>query len=194
MLAGIASNIRLLGSPAVSPGPGSPKMDQGWQIHGGAPAQPAVSGPSHIGGPMEIEGEKQSEVEAINLDITIPTDLPEDPADVVILDDDELSFPGDYPEAISTPKIEGASGRKRSSENTSPRTSPRKKRATEETESLPPPDVSLPKGTKEKDLLPQRYEVFASDYEWVQRVRGSILGLEADGSPSRRQIEGSSHF
>ena len=194
MLAGIASNINLLGSPAVSPGPGSPKTDQGWQVHRGAPAQPAVPGPSHIGRPMEIEGGKQLAVEAIDLNVTIPADLPEDPADVVILDDDELSFPGDYPEAVSTPKIEVASGRKWSSENTSPRTSPRKKRATGEMESLPPHEVSLPKGTKEKDLLPWRYEVFASDYEWVQHVRGGILGLEADDSPSRRQIEGSSCF
>ena len=60
--------------------------------------------------------------------------------------------------------------------------------------SLPPPDASLPKGTTEKDLLPKRYEVFASDYEWVQRVRGSLLRLEADDSPSRRQIKCSSHF
>ena len=194
MLAGIASNIRLLGSPAVSPGPGSPKTDQGWQVHGGAPAQPAVPGPSRIGGPMEIEGEKQLEVEAIDLGITIPADLSKDPADVIILDDNELSFPGDYPEAVSTPKIEVASGRKRSLENTSPRTSPQKKQATEEMESPPPPDVSLPNGTNKKDLLPWRYEVFASDYEWVQHVRGSILGLEANDSPSRRQIEGSSHF
>ena len=47
---------------------------------------------------------------------------------------------------------------------------------------------------KEKDLLPRRYEVFASDYEWVQSVRGSLLGLEAGDSPSRRVIEDSSCF
>ena len=87
-----------------------------------------------------------------------------------------------------------ASDRKRSLEDTSPSTSPWKKRATEETESPPPPDVSLPKGTTEKDLLPWRYEVFASDYEWVQHVRGSLLRLEADDSPSRRQIECSNRF
>ena len=162
MLAGIASNIHLLGSPAVSPGPESPKTGQGRQGHGGAPAQPAVPGPSHIGGPMEIEGEKPLEVEAIDFDATIPADLPEDAADVIILDDEELSFPGDYPEAVSTPKIEVASGRKRSSEDTSPRSPPLKKWATEEMESLPPHDLSLPKGTKEKDL-PRRYEVFACE-------------------------------
>ena len=52
----------------------------------------------------------------------------------------------------------------------------------------------LPRGMKEKDLLPKRYEVFTSDYEWVQRVRGSLLGLEAGALPSRREIENSSHF
>ena len=143
---------------------------------------------------METEGEKPLGVETIDLNITIPANLPEDPADVIILDDDELSFPGDYPEAISTPKIKVASGHKRSSEDLGPHSSPPKKQATEETvESPPPHDLSLPRGMMEKDL-PRRYEVFASDYEWVQSVRGSILGLEADDSPSRKEIEASSCF
>ena len=172
----------------------TPKAKEGLQGGGGALAQPATPGPSYIGEPMEMEGEKPLGVGTIDLDVTIPYDLPKDPADVIILDDDELSFPDNYPEAISTPIIEVASDHKRSSEDTSPSTSPRKKRATEETESPPPPDASLPKGTMEKDLLPWRYDVFASDYEWVQRVRGSLLGLEANDSPSRRQIECSSHF
>ena len=47
---------------------------------------------------------------------------------------------------------------------------------------------------KEEDLLPKRYEVFTSNYGWVQRVRGSLLGLEAGASPSRREIKNSSHF
>ena len=194
ILAGIASSVRLPGRPAVPEGPESPKTEEGLQGGGGAPAQPAAPGPSHIGKPMEMEGEKPLGVETINLDVTIPADLSKDPADIVILDDDELSFPGDYPEAVSTPKIEVASGHKRSSEDSSPHSSPPKKQATAEMESPPPYDVSLPKGTKEKDLLPLRYEVFASDYEWIQHVRGSLLGLEANDSPSRRQIEGSSHF
>ena len=143
---------------------------------------------------METEGEKPLGVRTIDLNATILVDLPNDPADVVILDDDELSFPDNYPEAISTPIIKVASDRKRSSEDTRPGTSPQKKWATEELESPPPSDASLTKGTTEKDLLPWRYEVFASDYEWVQRVRGSLLGLEADDSPSRRQIECSSRF
>ena len=195
MLAGIASNICLTGRPTVPKGPESLKTEERLQDHGGAPAQPAVPGPSHIGGPLETEGEKPLEVKTIDLDITIPADLPEDAADVIILDDEVLSLPGDYPEAASTPQIEVASGHKRASEDTSPRSSPLRKRATEEMEESPSPhDVSLPRGMKEKDLLPRRYEVFASGYEWVQSMRGSLLGLEAGDSPSRREIEDSSRF
>ena len=127
MLAGIASNICLPGKPVVPKGSGSPKAEEGLQGCGGAPAQPAAPGPSHIGGPMETEGENPLKVEAIYLDITILAELPEEAADVVILDDEELSFPDDYPEAISTPKIEVASGHKWSSEDTSPHSSPPKK-------------------------------------------------------------------
>ena len=195
MLVGIASNIRLPRRPVVPKGPESPKTEEGLQSHGRAPAQPAVPGPSHIGESLQTEGENSLEVETINLDVTIPAELPKEAADVIILDDEELSFPGDYPEAVSTPKIEVASGHKRSSKDTSPHSSPPKKRAMEEMEESPPPhDVSLPRGMKEKDLLPRRYEVFASNYEWVQSVRGSLQGLEAGDSPSRREIEDSSHF
>ena len=195
MLAGISSSIYLTERPAVLKGPASPKTKEGWWGHGRAPAQPAVPGPSHVGGPMETEREKPLEVKTIVLDATIPAYTPEDAADIVILDDEVLSFPGDWPEAVSTPKIEVASGYKRPSEDTSPCSSPPKKRATEEKEESPlPREASLPRGTKEKDILPKRYEVFTSNYEWVQSVRGSLLGLEAGTSPSRRDIKNSSHF
>ena len=46
----------------------------------------------------------------------------------------------------------------------------------------------------EEDILPKRYEVFTSDYNWVQSIRGSLLGLEAGTSPSRRDIDNSSRF
>ena len=175
-------------------GPETPKATEGLQGGGEALVQPATPGPSHMGEPMEMDGEKPLGAQPINLNATILANLPKDPTDVVILDDNEPSFTDSYPEAVSTPIIETASGRKRSSEDTSPSTSPQKKWATGETESLPPPHVSLPKGTMEKDLLPKRYEVFASDYEWVQCMRGSLLRLEANDSPSKSQIECSSHF
>ena len=60
-------------------------------------------------------------------------------------------------------------------------------------ESLPPREAALPRGMSEKDIL-KRYEVFTSDYDWVQSIRGSLLGLEAGTSPSRRDIDNSNHF
>ena len=105
------------GLPAASISPGGQRYPKGLHLpglqgHGGAPAQPAVPGPSHVGGPMETEGEKPLELEAIDLDTTIPAYTSEDAAAVIISDDEVPSFPGGWPEAISTPKIEVASGYK----------------------------------------------------------------------------------
>ena len=86
-------------------------------------------------------------------------------------------------------------GHKRSSEDTSPCSSPLKKWATEEMEESPPPrEAALLRGITEKDILPKRYEVFTSDYDWVQSVRDSLLGLEAGALPSQRDIDNSSCF
>ena len=194
ILVGIASSMCLPERPTMPKGPETPKVQEGLQGGGEALVQPAVPGPSHIGKPMEMEEEKPLGALPIDLDTTILTNLPKDPADIIILDDDEPSFTDSYPEAVSTPIIESASDRKRSLEDTSPSTSPQKKQATKEMVDPPPSHVSLPKGMTEKDLPPKRYEVFASDHEWVQHVRGRLLGLEADDSPSKSQIECSSHF
>ena len=112
MLAGIASSIHLTGRPVVPKGPASPKTEEGLWGRGGAPAQPAVPGPSHIGGPMETEGDKLLEQEAIDLDATIPAFTSEDAAAVIISDDEVTSFPGGWPEAVSTPKLEVTWGHK----------------------------------------------------------------------------------
>ena len=53
MLAGIASSVHLIRRPVVPKGPDSPKTEEGLPGRGGALAQPAIPGPSHIGGPME---------------------------------------------------------------------------------------------------------------------------------------------
>ena len=194
LLAGIASSMRLPERPTMPEEPGTPKVQEHPEGDGEALVQPAIPGPSHIDKTMETEEEKPLGILPINLDATILTNLPEDPADIIILDDDDPSFADSYPVGVSTPIIESASDRKRSSEETSPSTSPQKKQATEGTVNPPSPPVSLPKGMMEKDLLPRRHEVFSSDYEWVQHVRGRLLGLEANDSHSKSQIDHSSHF
>ena len=194
ILARITSSMHLPERPTMPDRPETPKVQERLQGGGEAPVQPAIPGPSHIGEPMEMEEEKPFGILPIDLDATILTNLPEDPADVIVLDDDEPSFTDSYPEGVSIPIIESASDRKRSLEETSPSTSPQKKQATEGMVDPPSLPVSLPKGTMEKDLLPKRHEVFSSDYERVQRVRGRLLGLEANDSPSKSQINRSSHF
>ena len=194
ILVRITSSMRLPERPTMPKGPETPKVQEGLQGGGEALVQPAIPGPSHIGEPMETEEEKPLGALPIDLNTTILTNLPEDPADIIVLDDDEPSFTDSYPEAVSTPIIELALDCKQSLEDTSPSTSPQKKQATKEMVDPPSPQVSLPKGTKEKDLLPKRHEVFTSDYERVQHMRGRLLGLEASDSPSKSQIECSSHF
>ena len=176
MLSALISSVRSIGRPEVPKGPASPKMEEGLCGCSGTPAEPDVPDPSHIGGPMETEENKPLEQGGIDLDAIIPAFNPEDAAAVIISDDDETSFPADWPEAVSTPKTELAWGTE------------------EKEESLPPHEAVLPRGVSEEDILPKRYEIFTSDYDWVQSIRGSLLGLEAGASPSRRDINNSSRF
>ena len=194
ILVGIASSMHLPKRPTMSEGPETPKAQEHLQGGGEALVQPAIPGPSHIGEPMETEEEKPLGILPIDLNATILTNLPEDPADVIVLDDDDPSFTDSYPVGVSTPIIESASDRKWSSEETSPSTSLQKKQATEGMVDPPSLQVSLPKRTTEKDLLLRRHEVFTSDYERVQRMRGRLLGLEANDLPSKSQINHSSCF
>ena len=160
LLVGIASSMCLPERPTMPEEPGTPEVLEHPRGGGGALAKPAIPGPSYIDEPMEMEEEKPMGILLINLDATILTNLPEGPADVIVLDDDDPSLTDSYPVGVSTPIIESASDCKRSSEETSPCTSPQKKQATEGTVDLPSPLVSLPKGMTEKDLLPRRHEVF----------------------------------
>ena len=144
---------------------------------------------------VETEGNKPCEQGGIDFDQTLPGLNPEDVAAVVISDDDETDFPIDMPQAASTLKVEPAWNQKRPLEDSSPCSSPPKKRATEEEEESPPPwEAVLPRGVTEEDILPKRYETFTSDNDWVQHIRCSLLGLEAETTPSRRDIDTSGHF
>ena len=42
---------------------------------------------------------------------------------------------------------------------------------------------------KEEDLLPKRYKTSTIDHNWVQQVRGSLLGLKAGAIPSKKDID-----
>ena len=59
---------------------------------------------------------------------------------------------------------------------------------------MPQREAALPRGVKEEDLLPKRYETFTMDHDWVQWLRGSLLGLKAGATPSKKDIDTSKHF
>ena len=59
---------------------------------------------------------------------------------------------------------------------------------------MPQQEAALPRGVKEEDILPNRYETFTVDNDWVQHVRGSLLGLEDGATPSKEDINTSEHF
>ena len=88
ILVGIASSMCLPKRPTMPEEPGTPKAQEHLQGGGEALVQSAIPGPLHIDEPMEMEEEKPLGILPIDLNATIPTNLPEDPADVIILDDD----------------------------------------------------------------------------------------------------------
>ena len=188
LLSGLVSNICLLGRPEVPREPVSSKAEEGLWGCNGTPARPDVPGPSRNGGlaphmptaEVEAKENKLCEQGGINLDQTLPGPDPEDVAAVVISDDDKTDLLIDMPQAASTPKVEPAWNQKRPLEDRSPCSSPPKKLATEEEErSTPLREAVLPRGVTEEDILPKKYETFTSDNDWVQHMRGSLLGLEA---------------
>ena len=198
MLSGLVINVRFIGRPEVPRGPASPKTEESLLGPSRAPAGPDAPDPSCIGMSAPhvwaAAADKLYEEGGVDLDQTLPEPNPVVVA-AVIRSDDDTDFPFKTPQAVSTPKVEPVWGQKRCLEDRSPRSSPPKKQATEEKEeSLPPREAILPQGVSEEDILPKRYEIFTSDYDCIQSIRCSLLGLEAGTMPSRRDIDNSSRF
>ena len=67
-------------------------------------------------------------------------------------------------------------------------------RSRQEEKSTPQWEAALPRGMKEEDILQKRYETFTADNDWVQCVKGSLLGLEDRATPSKEDINTSERF
>ena len=203
LLSGLVSNICQLQRPEIPGKPVSFKADEGLWGHGRAPAKPGAPGPSHDSGMVPKmqagEGEapenKPRDQGESDQDQPLPEPNPEEVAGVIISEDEEIDLTIDVPQAASTPKSEAALSQKRPLEDRSPCMSSSKKWATgEEEKSTPPREAALPRGVKNEDILPKRYETFTADNSWVQRVRCSLLGLEAGTTPSRADSDTSECF
>ena len=203
LLSGLVSNISQLQRPGIPGKPVSFKADEGLWGHSRAPAKPGAPSPSCNGGmvPMMQAGEEEApenrphDQGESDQDQPLPDPDPEEVAGVIISDDEDTDLTIKVPQAASTPKSELVLSQKRPLEDRSPHPLPSKKWATEEEErSTPPQEAALPRGVKEEDILPKRYETFTADNGWVQRMRCSLLGLEAGTKPSREDIDALEHF
>ena len=203
MLSGLVNSVRSGRRPEVPKESVPPKTEGSLQGHSRAPTGPDAPGPSCIGvlasqvytAEVEAKVSKLYEEGGVDPDQTLPAITPEDAAAIIISDDDEIGFSIDVPEHVSTPKAEPDWKQKRPLEDKSPCSSPPNKWATEEKEeSQPPCEANLTQGVSEEDILPKRYEIFMSDHQWVQDIRSSLLGLEAETMPSRKDIDNSSCF
>ena len=120
---------------------------------------------------------------------------PEDIAEVIVNDDDDLDLTIEEPQAISTPVMEPTPCRKWSPDDQDPSSSPSRKCTTkEEGMSTPHQEEALPKGVKLEDILPKRYDTLSGDNEWAQKVRCSLLRLETRTTPSKEDINSSKRF
>ena len=168
-----------------------------------APPKPEVLGPSHDAGvtpQMPASKRKVPESEPHDQggsqhDQLLFEPNPEEVAEVIILDDEDIDLMLEVLQAASTPVSEPAHHRKQSPEDQDPHSSPSKKWATkEEGMSMPYQEEALPKGVRIKDILPKRYETLSGDNEWVHQVRCSLLWLEAGTTPSKEDINSSEQF
>ena len=117
----------------------------------------------------------------------------EEITEIVISEEDNLTI--QEPQGSSTPRREWVQSWKQHLEDQNPHPSPSRKRATrEEEKSMPRQEAALPTGVKEEDLLSKRYETFTMDHNWVQWVTGSLLGLKAGATPSKKDINTLEHF
>ena len=119
----------------------------------------------------------------------------EEIAEIIISEEEESDITIEEPQGSSTPRSGLSRSQKQHLEDRSPHLSPPKKRATRgEEKSTPRWEAAVPTGAKEEDLLPKRYETFAMDNDWAQRVRCGHLGLETRATPSKEDINTSEYF
>ena len=203
LLSGLVGNICDLQSPGIPEKPVPFKADEDLWGHGRSPAKPGTPSPSLDGGVVPKIGTDEGEAletrppdqEESSGNEPLPNPDLKEVDGIVITDDEDMDATIMMPQAASSPRSDAVLSLKQSSEEGSPRSSSPKKRATEEEErSTPPLEALLPRGVTKEDILPKRYETFVADNDWVQRMRCSLLGLEAGTKPSRKDIDNAEHY
>ena len=203
LLSSLVGNIRGPEEPEIPTQPIPFEAGDGMRAHGWTPPKTEAPGPSHEVGMIPQTLVSKGEVskhEPLDQGMSQCNPLvfevnPEDAAEVIVSDDDDLDLTLEEPQAVSTPANEPAPHRKWNVDDQDPPSSPSRKRATkEEGMSTPYQEEALPKGVRLEDILPKRYDTLSGNNEWAQRVRCSLLGLETGTTPSKEDINSSKQF
>ena len=204
LLSGLVGSIRGLKQPEIPTQPTPFEAEGSMGGCAGVPLKSEAPGLSHSVGlipPMPASKGEVSKCEPPNPEMSQHDSPmfnvnPEDAAEVIVTDDDDLDLTLKEPQVISMPVIEPAPHRKRSPDDQDPPLSPSRKCTTKEEEGMSTPhqEEALPKGVKLEDILPKRYDTLSGDNEWAQRVRCSLLGLETGTTPSKEDINSSKWF
>ena len=196
-------NIRGLKKPEVPTQPIPFEAGDGVWARGWIPPKTKAPGPSHEAGMIPQTPASQGEVSKCKppdqgtnqRDSPVFEVNPEEVAEVIVSNDNNLDLTLEEPQAVSTPANEPAPCRKQSVDDQDPPSPPSRKRtAKEEGMSMPHQEEALPKGVRLEDILPKRYDTLSGDNEWVQRVRCSLLGLETGTTPSKEDINSSKWY
>ena len=203
LLSGLIGNIGGLEQPGILTQPASLEAGGSMGGHAGIPLKSEAPGPSceadlippRPASHEEVPKCEPSSHETSQRDSPVLDVNPEDIAEIIVDDGDDLDLTIKEPQAISTPVVEPTPHRKRSLDNQGSSSFPSKKCATkEEGMSTPAQEEGLPKGVKLEDILPKRYDTLSGDNEWVQKVRCSLLGLETGTTPLKEDINSSKRF
>ena len=202
LLSGLTGNIVGLERPGIPTPSASSEAKRGMGGLARVPLKSGAPGPSReadlnllMPASMEVLKYEPSSRGMSQHDSPVPDVNPEDIAEIVIDDSDDLDQTIEEPQVATSPVREPTPHKKRGLDDTVSSSSPSKKHATQEEDTrAPPSEDDLPKGVKLEDILPKRYDTLCSDHGWVRKVRCSLLGLEAGTIPSREDIDSSEQF
>ena len=203
LLSGLVGNIRGFERPEVPTQPIPFGVGVGMVAHQWIPPKTEAPGLSHEAGVIpptpvskgEVSKREPSDKGTSQHDSPMFEVDPEEVAEVIVSDDEDLDLILEVPPTVSTPANEPAPHRKQGADDQDSPSPPSRKRATkEEDTSTPFQEEALPKGVRLKDILPKRYDTLSGDNEWVQQVRCSLLGLETGTTPSKEDINSSKRY
>ena len=203
LLSGLVGNIHGFEKPEVPTQPVPFEAGVGMVAREWIPPKMEAPGPSHKAGVITLTPVSQGEVSKCKPsnkgmsqhDSPVFEVDPEEVAEVIVSDYNDLDLILEVPLAISTPANKPAPCRKRGVDDQGSPSPPSRKCATkEEGMSTPYQEEALPKGVRLADILPKRYDTLSGDNEWVQQVRCSLLGLETGTTLSKEDINSSKWY